>query len=101
MNETCIKFKVSSTNSDLATIKKKIYEIANVLQVPNILDDSENSSQQLVLKFSAQTLSNKSLVLVTLKVSPSCEAELAINCEKMVIGSMLAKEIKQRLEEWL
>ena len=33
MNETCVKFKVSSVNADVAAIKKKIYECANVLQV--------------------------------------------------------------------
>jgi hypothetical protein len=39
------------------------------------------------------------LFQITLKLSASCETELSINCEKMVIGSMLAKEIKQHLEE--
>lgn len=33
MNETCVKFRLSSANADAATIKKKIYEVANVLQV--------------------------------------------------------------------
>ena len=33
MNETCVKFKVGSVNADVAAIKKKIYECANVLQV--------------------------------------------------------------------
>ena len=33
MNETCVKFRLSSANADAATIKKKTYEVANVLQV--------------------------------------------------------------------
>jgi hypothetical protein len=33
MNETCVKFRLSSLNADVTTIKKKIYEVANVLQV--------------------------------------------------------------------
>jgi len=33
MNETCVKFRLSSLNADVSTIKKKIYEVANVLQV--------------------------------------------------------------------
>jgi hypothetical protein len=37
--------------------------------------------------------------LITMKVSQSGDAEVWINCEKMVVGSMLAKEIKEHLEE--
>ena len=96
MNETCVKFDISSANADESSIKKKMYQVANVLQVPSI---NEESSQHLMLKFAGQTLANKSLVLITLKLSPLCEADLSINCEKMVVGSMLAKEIKQHLQE--
>ena len=42
----------------------------------------------------------KALVLVTVRMTggdAGC-VELVINCEKMVIGSMLAKEIKKALE---
>ena len=72
-----------------------MYNVANVLQVPSVNEDGN----ELTLKFAGQTLSNKSLVLITLKMSQSCEAELVINCEKMVVGSMLAKEIKEHLQE--
>jgi hypothetical protein len=61
MNETCVRFKVSSASADASTVKRKVYEVANVLQVPSV-DGSPDD--HLVLKFSAQTLANKSLVLV-------------------------------------
>ena len=64
MNEICVKFKVSSASADVSTLKRKIYEIANVLQVPSL---DQSSDDQLVIKFSAQTLANKSLVLVNIK----------------------------------
>ena len=53
-----------------------------------------------MLKFAGQTLATKALVLVTVKMTggESGGVGLVINCEKMVIGSMLAKEIKKALE---
>ena len=59
----------------------------------------DTTDGQTLIRFAAQTLANKSVVLATMKVSPSCDAELWINCERMVVGSMLAKEIKQHLED--
>jgi AP-3 complex subunit beta len=51
-----------------------------------------------VLKFAGQTLASKSLVLVQIKLGDTSDAEIVINCEKIVIGSMLVKEIKKLLE---
>ena len=53
-----------------------------------------------MLKFAGQTLAAKALVLVTVKMTGGAAGSvgLVINCEKMVIGSMLAKEIKKALE---
>lgn len=50
-------------------------------------------------RFSGQTMSSKSLVLLTVKVSPTntLEADVTLNCEKLVIGSMLLSEIKTAL----
>ena len=63
----------------------------NPVQVP--------STDEGVLKFAGQTLATKALVLITAKMAAEGnEIGLVINCEKIVIGSMLAKEIKKALE---
>lgn len=50
-----------------------------------------------VSRFAGQTLSSKSLVLVTIKMLENDQANISVNCEKMVIGSMLLNEIKSHL----
>jgi hypothetical protein len=50
-----------------------------------------------VFRFAGQTLSSKSLVLVTIKTLENEKANVSVNCEKMVIGSMLLNEIKSFL----
>lgn len=50
-----------------------------------------------VFRFAGQTLSSKSLVLVTIKILENDQVSISVNCEKMVIGSMLLNEIKSYL----
>ena len=96
MNETVTKVdELPSSQSDEATVRKKIYAITNVLQVPS----SSSQAEDKVLKFAGQTLASKSLVLISVKINEtSGSALITINCEKIVIGSMLAKELKKCLE---
>ena len=54
-------------------------------------------SFDLVYRFAGQTLSSKSLVLVTVKLQESSQVTVSVNCEKMVIGSMLLNEIRSHL----
>ena len=89
MNETTVTFEVPSANADMETLKKKIYETCNVLQVPSI-DDG-------YLKFAGQTLSSSSLLLLLVQLS-STTVTLSVNCEKIVIGNMLAKDLQVALE---
>jgi AP-3 complex subunit beta len=42
-------------------------------------------------------LSSKSLVLVTIMTLENEQVNISVNCEKMVIGSMLLNEIKSHL----
>ena len=95
MNETTSKVdSLPSAESDEATIRKKIYNITNVLQVP-----SATFAEDKVLKFAGQSLASKSIVLISVKMEESDNsAMITINCEKIVIGNMLAKEIKKCLE---
>ena len=55
----------------------------------------------VTLKFVGRTVSTKSLVLITIKYH--CDApqlaELIVNCEKMVIGGLLLKDIKEAISE--
>ena len=93
MNETSTKVEgLPSSESDEATIRKKIYNITNVLQVPS------SFAEDRVLKFAGQTLASKSIVLISVKLDENSSAMITINCEKIVIGSMLAKEMKKCLE---
>ncbi|KAI5714193.1 hypothetical protein M8J76_012670 [Diaphorina citri] len=59
-----------------------VFEVANVGLVPS--DDG-------VLRFAGTSVSSSCLVLVTID-----SAELTVNCEKMVLGSMLLNELKKK-----
>lgn len=89
MNEMEMKIDIPSQFSDDASLKKKIYESANVLQVPTVENDC--------MKFCGKTVANGCCLLMTLKIENP--ASLTINCEKIVIGNMLAKEIKKAFEK--
>lgn len=88
MNEHSISLPLSSTLSDSRSLQQRIYEHANVASVP--------SSIANVLNFAGQTLSSQSLVLLTVELTDG-NAVVTVNCEKMVVGSMLLNEIKVAL----
>ncbi|BES88073.1 AP-3 complex subunit [Nesidiocoris tenuis] len=79
-----------STPEPATKIAEKVYEIANLFLLPSV--------EPNVYRFSGQTMASSSLVLVTVKTSAdSNDVDLVVNCEKMVIGSLLLKEIKTSL----
>jgi AP-3 complex subunit beta len=88
MNENASSVDLPSGNQDPGTVASKVYEAANVLQVP-AMNETE-------YKFCAQTIGSGCLVLVKVTASGS-KASIVVNCEKMVIGSMLLKDIKSSL----
>ncbi|KAE8737513.1 hypothetical protein FOCC_FOCC017028 [Frankliniella occidentalis] len=90
MNEHSVELKPSTTSADPRVITQRVYEAANVSSIP--------SSDSKILRFAAQTLASQSLVLITVKVSDQM-LNLCVNCEKMVIGSMLCNEIKSVLRQ--
>ena len=51
------------------------------------------------LRFAGRTLTSGSLVLLTLDARPSGAAQLTVNSEKMVIGTMLVKDVVQALTQ--
>jgi len=89
MNEVTSQVQLPSAACDAKSICSRIYQAANLLQVP--------CSDTSLLRFAGQTLSGKCLVLVS--VQSEGEASITVNCEKMVIGNMLNKEIKAALEK--
>lgn len=93
MNEVDATFELPSALSDVVGIKKKIYEVANVVQVPSALE----AAGDVAIKFAGRTVATSSLVLLSL-FTHGTSARLVVNCEKMVIGNMLVKEIKQAFE---
>ena len=92
MNEVDATFELPSALSDVVGIKKKIYEVANVVQVPSALEAGD-----VAIKFAGRTVATSSLVLLSL-FTHGTSAKLVVNCDKMVIGNMLVKEIKQAFE---
>ncbi|XP_067871460.1 AP-3 complex subunit beta-2 isoform X2 [Heterodontus francisci] len=91
MNE--IKEKLTlpeKCRSDQAIIQR-VMSTANLGRVPCGLDNE--------YRFAARTVSGGALVLVTLVTKDGGAAQLTINCEKMVIGTMMVKDIMQALTE--
>lgn len=91
MNENTGTIDLSDGHSDGKALVQYVYEAANVMQVPN------NNQESNVLRFAGQTLSSKCLVLVAVQVLSNGKASITVNCEKIIIGSMLIKELKEAL----
>uniref|UniRef100_A0A1Q3FFZ8 AP-3 complex subunit beta n=1 Tax=Culex tarsalis TaxID=7177 RepID=A0A1Q3FFZ8_CULTA len=72
------------------SLHQRIFEVANVANIPST-DESQ-------LLFAGQTMSSKSLVLIVLQLKESSGCTLTVNCDKMVVGSMLLNEIKAALK---
>ncbi|XP_069948502.1 AP-3 complex subunit beta-2 isoform X2 [Cherax quadricarinatus] len=92
MNELRGSVNLLSSNNDVKKLVNRVYETANLLQV--------QCASSNTLKFGGQTASGKALVLVCLTL-PQDEQEVSItvNCEKMVISSMLLKDIQSALKK--
>lgn len=85
MTEHTASIPLTSGNGDVGCLQQRIYETANV---KSILSGEEN-----VLNFAGQTMSSKSLVLITVLIN-DVQATVTVNCDKIVVGSMLLNEIK-------
>ncbi|XP_042680655.1 AP-3 complex subunit beta-2 isoform X3 [Centrocercus urophasianus] len=72
-------------------IVQQVTSAANVGRVPCGADNE--------YRFAAKTVTSGSLVLITLEWREGAAAQLTINSEKMVIGTMLVKDIIQALAQ--
>ena len=86
MNENSASVKVSESPEQ--AIAKAIQLSSNVLQV--------SASEHNVFYFAGKTAATSVDVLVTCKIVEE-QVKVVVNCEKMVIGSMLLRDIKQFL----
>ncbi|XP_038640191.1 AP-3 complex subunit beta-2 isoform X2 [Scyliorhinus canicula] len=91
MNEIKEKLTLPEQFRSDQAIVQRVMSIANLGRVPCGLDNE--------YRFAARTVSGGALVLVTLVTQDGGMAQLTINCEKMVIGTMLAKDIMQALTQ--
>ncbi|XP_053985309.1 AP-3 complex subunit beta-2 [Hylaeus volcanicus] len=86
MNEHVAKVQYSGNKKALS---QAIFETANVAVI---------SSSDEEIRFAAHTLASESLVLLTIKMLGNECLEISVNCEKMVIGSILLNELKSNLK---
>lgn len=86
---------IETSLSKLAAIRTKIFEVANVAAV-NRADAGDDKLLLLV----GQTMTSKSLVLISVERCGDGNGSVlvTVNCEKMVVGSMLLNEIKTVLK---
>lgn len=76
---------------DVVALRQKVFESINVAH-------THSSSSGQLHCFAGQTLSSKSLVLLTLDWKTEDALTLLVNCEKMVIGSMVLNELRNALQ---
>ncbi|XP_010287746.1 PREDICTED: AP-3 complex subunit beta-1, partial [Phaethon lepturus] len=91
MNETSATIAVAPQNSTRLVIIERVVKAANLGVVP--------SGQDSVHRFAAKTVHSGSLMLVTVELKESSTAQLIINTEKTVIGSVLLRELKPVLSQ--
>uniref|UniRef100_A0A7M4ECS3 AP-3 complex subunit beta n=1 Tax=Crocodylus porosus TaxID=8502 RepID=A0A7M4ECS3_CROPO len=91
MSEITEKLTLPETCQSDHTIVQRVTSAANVSRVPCGADNE--------YRFAAKTVTSGSLVLITLEKKEGALAQLTVNSEKMVIGTMLVKDIIQALTQ--
>lgn len=92
MTESSCKVSLRTEFNDKRQLQTRIYEIANVASI----NHSETSD---LLLFAGQTLCSKSLVLISIILGEDQTASLTVNCEKLVVSSILMNEIKDSIKK--
>ncbi|KAG8456515.1 hypothetical protein GDO86_002338 [Hymenochirus boettgeri] len=91
MNENTTTVVVNPENSTPQTVVQRFVAAANLGVVA--------SGQNNIYRFAAKTVHSGSLMLVTVELKESSTAQLIINTEKTVIGSILLRELKPVLSQ--
>ncbi|XP_034031841.1 AP-3 complex subunit beta-2 isoform X4 [Thalassophryne amazonica] len=97
MNEITEKLTLDTKCRNEHALVQRVTTAANLGRVP-CGSDKECSPPLLppdhpVYRFAGRTVTSGSLVLVTVATKEEGDAQLTVNCEKMVIGTMLVKDI--------
>jgi len=90
MNETSGRVSLAVALDDVKALNARVYDVANVLAITHT---SERAT------FAGRTNSTKSAVLITIVDVGGGHAKLTVNTDKMVVGSMLFKQLKTALGE--
>ncbi|XP_050955564.1 AP-3 complex subunit beta-2 isoform X1 [Labeo rohita] len=103
MNEISEKLTLGAKCVNEHVIVERVTATANLSRVP-CGSDKECSTpppppSAPVYRFAGKTVSSGCLVLVTVATKEGGGAQLTVNCEKMVIGTMLVKDILQALSQ--
>ncbi|KAF7648999.1 hypothetical protein LDENG_00148740 [Lucifuga dentata] len=85
MNEITEKLTLGEKCRNEHVIVQRVTATANLSRVPCGSDKE--------CRFAGRTVTSSSLVLVTVATKEEGAAQLTVNCEKMVIGTMLVKDI--------
>jgi len=88
MNENSGTVKLAENKHDSNSVCKCVHTVANILQIPSLNADLHH--------FAAQTVASNTLTLISIKIMEDT-AKVTVNCEKMVVGSMLFKDLKSIL----
>ncbi|ELK18306.1 AP-3 complex subunit beta-2 isoform X1 [Pteropus alecto] len=91
MNEITEKLTLLDACRSDHVVVQKVTTTANLGRVPCGTSDE--------YRFAGRTLTSGSLVLLTLDARPAGPAQLTVNSEKMVIGTMLVKDVVQALTQ--
>uniref|UniRef100_A0A4W5Q0U3 AP-3 complex subunit beta n=1 Tax=Hucho hucho TaxID=62062 RepID=A0A4W5Q0U3_9TELE len=91
MNEITEKLTLEEKCQGEHAIVQRVTTAANLSRVPCGSDKE--------CRFAGKTVTSGSLVLVSVVTKENGAAQLTVNCEKMVIGTMLVKDILQALTQ--
>ncbi|XP_058623652.1 AP-3 complex subunit beta-2 isoform X2 [Onychostoma macrolepis] len=91
MNEISEKLTLGEKCVNEHVIVERVTATANLSRVPCGSDKE--------CRFAGKTVSSGCLVLVTVTTKEGGAAQLTVNCEKMVIGTMLVKDMMQALSQ--
>lgn len=82
--------KLKAELSDKRSLQTKIFEVANVAAINHLVEEN-------ILFFAGQTMNSKNLVLITIAIVDEA-ATITVNCEKVVVGSILINEIRDAIK---
>ena len=92
MTENSANVELAPNHRTAESLCMCIHQVANVLQV--------SSTDENAYYFAGKTLASEVLLLITVQAnSEEGNAKIIVNCEKLVIGSMMTKDIQHILSK--